>query len=400
MTMADLPDVSSPNVGLAHPTKEEMKQTWTLNAENWGSALSLEDYLEREEYLTTIPATRDGGVTHWILTDITLPPNARPLLSSCESLRRPAIVCLPLSSSQTSPSSDSQTTTKQTITHGIGSVFCPPSHRGRGYPKYMLHLVGLTLKTHQKNVGECYFSILYSDIGKKFYTGLGWGVFHSSHIFLPPASDTETNGTNGHRESLAREICNSDIPAICSLDCENIKSLVQHKAKETSKPTVSLLPTTQTIQWHHLREAFMTSKLLPSRPTPTIHGAISSGPVGQRVWILFTRAFYGPLDNPKSGNMLYILRLVVEDESPTDETAKKLEAVLQIAKREAKEWGLNGVAAWNVNHNVKELLRKAGVQHEEVDREEDSICQLRWYGEEKSNMESLEWVANEKFGWC
>lgn len=100
--------------------------------------------------------------------------------------------------------------------------------------------------------------------------------------------------------------------------------------------------------------------------------------------------------------MLYILRLVVEDESTSreEENAKKLEAVLKIAQREAKEWGLNGVTAWNVNDNTKGLLRKAGVEHEEVDREEDSICQLRWYGEGKSNMESLEWVVNEKFGWC
>jgi hypothetical protein len=61
--MTDRPLASSPNLVLVHPTEAEKRQMWTLNSKNWGSALSLPDYLEREQYLTTIPATRDGGVT-------------------------------------------------------------------------------------------------------------------------------------------------------------------------------------------------------------------------------------------------------------------------------------------------------------------------------------------------
>jgi hypothetical protein len=61
--MADLPLASSLDLVLAHPTDEEKKQIWTLTAKNWGNALSLDDYLEREHYLANIPQTQDGGVT-------------------------------------------------------------------------------------------------------------------------------------------------------------------------------------------------------------------------------------------------------------------------------------------------------------------------------------------------
>lgn len=65
--MADLPLASSPKLVLAHPTQAEKVQIWTLNSKNWGSALPLPDYLEREEYLANIPQTRDGGVTRTYL---------------------------------------------------------------------------------------------------------------------------------------------------------------------------------------------------------------------------------------------------------------------------------------------------------------------------------------------
>jgi hypothetical protein len=59
----ELPLTSSPTLVLAHPTPAEKLETWTSNCKNWGSALSLQDYIEREAHLADIPPTRDGGVT-------------------------------------------------------------------------------------------------------------------------------------------------------------------------------------------------------------------------------------------------------------------------------------------------------------------------------------------------
>src|SRR5882724_7728053 len=89
-TMA--PDSRSESLYLTHPTPEEKLATWNLNAVNWGAALLLPYYLARAEYLTTVPLARDGGVTHWILVDRTLLQNERPILPSCEPLRKPVLV--------------------------------------------------------------------------------------------------------------------------------------------------------------------------------------------------------------------------------------------------------------------------------------------------------------------
>lgn len=88
--MADLPLASSPNLVLAHPTPAEKLKTWTLNAKNWGSALSLPDYLEREKYLANIPQTRDGGVTRTYFPSVlplhTFSPRPLPLFSAIFSV--------------------------------------------------------------------------------------------------------------------------------------------------------------------------------------------------------------------------------------------------------------------------------------------------------------------------
>jgi hypothetical protein len=55
----------------------------------------------------------------------------------------------------------------ETITHGIGSVFCAQHLRKRGYAQRMMQELGEALKTYQtEGRKEVYFSILFSDIGK------------------------------------------------------------------------------------------------------------------------------------------------------------------------------------------------------------------------------------------
>ncbi|TVY80945.1 Lysine acetyltransferase [Lachnellula suecica] len=386
----DLPSASSPTLVLAHPTAAERRATWTLNSKSWGAALSLEDYIERETHLAEIPPTIDGGVTHWILTESSLPPDARPIYSASESLRRRTFVCFP----------GGEVT--EGITHGIGSVFSPPAYRGRGYAARMLTLLGPVLNTWQKEVGESHFSILYSDIGKKYYTGFGWPPFASKHISLPAASLSSTNGVNGHKPEEAKLLYADDLKELCDLDEGYLRTEVAARTKTTRKPSVAIIPDHLTMTWHHLREQFMCTKLFPTRAPPTIHGAISSGALGSRIWIIFSRVFYGPLSDPKSGNNLYILRLVAEDAAAadTEENARRLKSVLEIAQGEAKEWGVGGVSVWNVSDAVKTLLQRTGLQYTTVDRESESIASLMWYGEGRGDVESVEWVGNEKYAWC
>jgi hypothetical protein len=152
VNILDLPDKRSPTLALLHPTEEEKLAVWKRNGAEWRGALSLEAYLRRETHLGNQDFTKNGGITFWILVD-TAAKN-RVILSACETYKKKALVAR-------------NGKIEETVTHGIGSVFCPPECRKRGYAGVMMKMVGEALKTWQvAGEEQCAFSILYSDIGK------------------------------------------------------------------------------------------------------------------------------------------------------------------------------------------------------------------------------------------
>lgn len=66
---ANLPRADDVCIRLAHPTSEERLQQLKSNGAEWRGALSLDDYLQREEHLIEQDFTRDGGLTSWVLVD-------------------------------------------------------------------------------------------------------------------------------------------------------------------------------------------------------------------------------------------------------------------------------------------------------------------------------------------
>jgi hypothetical protein len=160
-SLPDLPHGSSPDLALVHPTREEELIQFNLNAVEWRGALSKEAYLRRENHLSKQDQTKDGGISYWILIDKSAKHNpldptssARLPLASCETYRKKALVW-----------QDGEL--KETICHGIGSVFCAPHLRGRKYAQRMMQELGEALKTYQTDEKtDCMFSVLFSDIGR------------------------------------------------------------------------------------------------------------------------------------------------------------------------------------------------------------------------------------------
>ena len=154
MPACELPLSDSINLALLHPTQEEKVETWKLNGASWRGPMSLPIYLHREAHLENQAFTKDGGLTFWILVDCTLPPNERPILGSCESFRKRALVAR-------------AGKLEDVVSHGIGSVFCNPDYRRRGYAQRMLEELGERLDTwNQEDGKKTAFTVLYSDIGK------------------------------------------------------------------------------------------------------------------------------------------------------------------------------------------------------------------------------------------
>jgi hypothetical protein len=388
----------------------------------WGPALSHDEYLTREAYLTTVPLAKQCGITHWVLTDSSLLPDQRPIFSSCETLRKRAVSC--------TPGPGGEPILQDGIAHGIASVFTDPQFRGKGYASRMMQELGPKLSRWQDghqaangghaggNEGDdngpgVLFSVLYSDIGKIFYARKGWAPFESSHVSFPPvprpASRDElqngghTNGSvEGKADIAATPIGYHELAELCAVD-EGLlrKSLVRRVEAaaagdgQAKKACVALLPDLDTILWHLMREDFMTKHIFGR--TPSARGAVY-GEVGRRMWAVWTRGYYGGLEK-REANTLHILRFVIEDENcPEDYLGEGFQSIIQIAQAEAAEWLSQDVQMWNPTPKLKRLVRNSGIQFGFVDRDSQSIASLMWYGNGRAD--DLDWVANEKFGWC
>jgi len=432
----DLPPSSSPSLILTEPTPAERIQIWTLTQKSWGRVLGVEDYVHREEYLLTVPVARGGGVTQWILTIKPLPPGQRPILSSCDSIRKTALV----------GSSPRGSKIEEVIAHSIGSVFTDPIYRGRGYASKMLALLGEELKKHQgspmkpvtngtksetlvpttsvpsprtTSLTPVAFSLLFSDIGKTFYATRGWAAHPSTHLSFPPllpsTQPTEplTNGTASSYPS-AKPIGYHQLAELCTLDESLLRTRMARMLSSPSSSSssaatpgtphtfVALAPNLDAILWHMMREDFITHRIFDR--TPTVKGGVF-GSKGQRIWAVWTRAYSSTpslppstLEELKDGNTLHVLRLVVEDENCSDEyLTQGIKAILDLARKEAFEWGTSHVELWNPGPRFQSAIDKTGLDYKVVDREMDSIPCLRWYGDGPAD--GVFWVANEKYAW-
>ena len=321
-----------------------------------------------------MPLARDGGIAHWILTTKSNNDDgSRPILSSCESLRKRAVYC--------KAGSD---VVVEGWAHGIGSVFTEEGFRGRGYASRMMRELAGRLR------GQGLFSVLYSDIGKTFYARHGWAPFESCHVAFRPVVGGVGEGAGG----LARPIGYHELAELCAVDERLLRADLVRRAKG-GRTCVALLPELDALLWHLMREDYMTKCIFGK--TPSVRGAVAGEP-GKRVWAVWIRGYYGGLKK-EEGNTLHILRVVVEDpEQPADELVDGFRSILQMAQAEAAEWRTQDVQVWNPTPKIRGLIDKCGIGYEFIDRDKESIASLMWYGEEPTA--ELDWVANEKYAWC
>ena len=421
LTNDDLPDKDDPGLYLTQATAAEIDEITQGNSSEWKGALSVEAYYRREAHLLDQDLTRQGGLTAWAL--VYGQGESRTVLSSCETIRKKALVA----------QRDGQIV--ETISHGIGSVFCPPKYRGRGYGGTMMKLLGDQLRTWQTEADNpSKFSVLYSDIGKKFYTARGWHPFPSLHISLPPKDSTSPSDLSKSTDlPKARPLYAADLPALCAADETLLRHRLQQKPPSSSsnsnlKTKVALLADHATISWHQARENFVSAELYPNRGIPSIKGAIVDGSEGHRVWCYFLRAWHSPDSTQRTGNELHILRLVIEDpgyrfdevarvdeatsssrssseEEKEEETKKAIAACLSLAQSEAHKWNMAHVELWNPTSTTLAAARllEPVAAAKMTAREEESVASLKWYGDAKEAADpvnSVEWFGNEKYGWC
>lgn len=205
-----------------------------------------------------------------------------------------------------------------------------------------------------------------------------------------------------------------DLPELCRLDEEYMRAKMSKPGEGSSKVRIAMIPDAQTMQWHHAREEFAAKELFGR--TPDVKGAMAQDKnTGERVWCIWTRT-YG---SDRDGNTLNILRLVTEgsedlmrQDHPSESNGnkthdpsieKKIHAtslVLQAAQHEAAKWGMKEVQLWSPTRLCVLAAQQIKSEIKVIDRDEESIASLRWHGAELGKGVEVEWVGNEKYGWC
>ncbi|RFU76549.1 hypothetical protein TARUN_5713, partial [Trichoderma arundinaceum] len=379
------PSSSSPTIILTNPTPQERIRTWTYSQPEWGNSLTVPEYLDREAYLLTIPLARDGGITNWILTDGAAVPDAsneRPVLASCETLRKRALV------------RGKDGVVRDAWAYGIASVFTYSEFRGRGYAGKMIELLRGYMAARHAEAGEPAFSILFSDIGRLFYAKHGWIALENTQIEYPvrqnpPEFDASTI-------TLLRD---EHLAALAERDEELIRrDIALPNAADASKARVAVIPDIDALQWHFYRQAFICNTAFGRKPT--VHGALYTSPSnGSRVWGLFERNHYGGPEKPEK-NALSFLRFVVEDGSISDaELSEAVVGIFRAAELQAKEWSCSKVEIWNPLDRVRNAVEKATEFNSIfVVRQDKNLASLNWFGEGPT--EDVDWFVNERFEWC
>lgn len=178
---------------------------------------------------------------------------------------------------------------------------------------------------------------------------------------------------------------------------------------KSNRTAVALIPDHRTLVWQHARENFFANEKF--KKTPLERGAIVGDSAGSRAWCYWTGVW--PTYPEMDPNVLYILRIAVEDESFADfepasehgidavkdsSSVKAIAAVLAKAQAHASEWNMHQVQIWNPTSATVAAIRlldsTAKVEH----REKESITSLQWYGE--GSWKDVDWIMNEKFAWC
>ncbi|KAJ5610956.1 hypothetical protein N7510_007675 [Penicillium lagena] len=381
-----LPPGDSPDLILVPATPEERIASLKLNSVAWAGPLDLDTYIAREDHLFSQRLTRDG-LTCWILVDRTQPEGQRTILSSCESYRKKALLAY-----------DGQV--EDVATHGIGSVYCRPEFRGKGYAKRMLEELSRQLDTwkmEKEPRKRALFTILFSDIGKNFYAQFGWRAYMSSHMALKPIADgSHTNGVPGGAQT--RDLFAEDVHTYICNDKVLTKLRDQMRVESQKKPgaKIAIMPDFDHFVWHWAREEFFSEAMLPNHAPPVIKGACDDQ---ARVYCAWNRVFG---DDP-SANVLYILRWVYDDPtSPKEEEVivHAMAAILRRAQREAREWNLRSVEFWNPTPLLQKAAALLDPDVQLVHREKSSISSLRWTGAEQGLGKDVEWMLNEKYTWC
>ncbi|KAG9296435.1 hypothetical protein G9A89_015027 [Geosiphon pyriformis] len=382
----------------------------------WGSGLTLQQYLERESLLANLAFSIEN-LTTWALVP-RKNPETTTFFCSCETYRRSALI--------RTVDKNGEVEVKEGVGFSIASVFCVPSHRKKGYASLMLKLLSQKLR----EMGAV-FSSLYSDIGKDFYTRLGWKLYPYVELRLDVFENADGNFKEAieSQEFIAQPVIQEEISSITHSDCDLLLKEFQRSHRngnnvmnnnnnldgsfsdrKSSMKCIVILPTPSSYEWMLERSKFYARVFGISEP---------------RIWgaqITLDSGFVSSCNNDKTpckitdnhsstsinlpcskrpeSFILWIYDFLKKDlrilrfRSENKVTTRLL---IDRAKREAALYGLERVIIWNpdlkvFDENIGRIMAEMKI----------SLPSLAWYddhGNFGDQAEDIEWLHNEYYAW-
>lgn len=216
---------------LHEATEDEKVARDRITYPEWGTRLTLEQYLEREQVLRAHPFSK--GMTSWLWRD------GSTVLASCETYEN-----------------DSRIGQTRGVSFSFASVYTEAHLRGRGHATRMMDAVVERL-SRRPDAQAC---VLFSDVGERIYARSGFIAVPAEDHLLPPLEGPPEEGVEPLQLPLA-------VPPL-----REANGLVLH-------------PTAAQLDWAVTREGFYARQL--GRAHPSFHGARADGSLA--LWAAYSK---------------------------------------------------------------------------------------------------------------
>lgn len=354
------------DVVFVEANSRQRELSWELNGASWAPPMTLDEYVGREKALSETALSANGGTRYWILH-----PQDNPdlVVSACETTAKKLLVA------------DAKGV-RIVDSYSIASVFTAPQYRERGLASHLL------IKVQQVVDQTTEGGVLYSDIGRTYYTKLGWADYRSPQVLLHLEEGYKAPAKPDGVSFLAR----SEIEELCEKDIEALKKKFENLAgTKDGKTHISFLPSFAQCSWHFTRDAYV-AHVMTKRDIKHCGARTADG----SSWLYW--------DHDLRDGKLKVQRIVTNPSDAAEKRVADIKALLEATLAEAADWGIPKVLIWapgnDVGAAVTEIWRE-GDDHLRVvfeERQDGSIPSLRWNG--GKDVGEVVWEDNEYFSWC
>ncbi|CCC07751.1 unnamed protein product [Sordaria macrospora k-hell] len=301
--------ITAADTEFCEATPEQRELAWKLNGVAWARPVSIETYVAREIHLSEQELTKDGNCKYWVLY---LKGYPRQIIASCETTRKEVLI-------------SENGVSRGGYGYGIASVYTNPDYRRQGMAATLLRHVQEAMDRDSD------LSVLYSDIGRQYYSNLGWHVFPSEEVtltYIPPTSTSsnETPALQHTQPESIRYLRIEELRNLCDVDKRHLCARFSQIPADGASH-VAFMPSFAQMSWQIARAEFVAGKLLNGK-SPENRGAITSS---GRAWIYW--------DHDWKSKKLKVLKVVTVMESSPQQRINDIRVLVEAALVEATTWG-------------------------------------------------------------